>query len=56
MKKLPQIELHHLVPWGLALSVVGFGLLHTAEFMNIGAILLPLGLLPAAFVLSKYKD
>jgi hypothetical protein len=56
MKKLPKIELHQLVPWGLALSALGFGLLHTDELMNIGAILLPLGLLPAVLLLSKYKD
>lgn len=56
MKKLPKIELHQLVPGGWALSALGFALLHTNEFMNIGAILLPLGLLPTVFVLSKYKD
>ncbi|MEN9618593.1 MAG: hypothetical protein RL406_830 [Pseudomonadota bacterium] len=56
MKKLPKFELHQLVPWGLALSALGFGLLHTDELMNIGAILLPLGLLPAVLLLSKYKD
>ena len=56
MRKLPKIEMHKLVPWGLAVSVVGFGLLQTDDFMNFGAILLPLGLLPLALMLSTYKD
>jgi len=53
MKKLPKIELPQLIPFGLAISGLGFFLMQTDEFMNIGAILFALGLLPAALVLSK---
>lgn len=56
MKKLPKIELHQLVPFGLAISAVGFCFMQTDAFMHVGAILFALGLLPAALILSKYKD
>jgi len=56
MKKLPKIELHELVPFGLALSALGFGFMQTNDLTNIGAILFALGLLPLALLLAKYKD
>jgi hypothetical protein len=56
MKKLPKIELHQLTPYAVAVSVLGFCLMHTDTLMNIGAILFSLGLLPLAVMLSRYKD
>jgi len=56
MKKWPKIELHKLVPLGLALSALGFSLMQTHELMDVGAILFALGLLPLALLLANYKD
>ncbi len=55
-RKLPTIELHQLVPYALAVSALGFCLMQTDTWMDIGAILFSLGLLPPAIVLSRYKD
>ena len=55
MKKLPKIDLHMLVPFGLGLSALGFCLMMTDTLMNLGAILFSLGLLPLAVVLFKDK-
>lgn len=55
-RKLPTIELHQLVPYALTVSALGFCLMQTDTLMDIGAILVPLGLLPAAILLSRYKD
>jgi hypothetical protein len=57
MKKLPTIHLTQIVPFGLALSFLGFCLILTEshDLMNLGAILLSLGFLPAAVVLSRYE-
>ena len=56
MKKLPKIELHQLTPYAVAVSILGFCFMQTDTLMNIGAILFPLGLLPLALMVSKYKD
>jgi Na+/phosphate symporter len=56
MKKLPKIELHQLTPYAVAVSVLGFCLMQTDDFKNIGAIAFSLGLLPLALMLSKHKD
>lgn len=54
--KLPNIQLQQLVPYALAISAMGFLLMQTDTLMEIGAVLFSLGLLPAAIVLSRYKD
>jgi Na+/phosphate symporter len=56
MKKFPSIALHQLVPYALALSALGFCLMQADELRNVGAILLPIGLLPLAILLFKLKD
>jgi Na+/phosphate symporter len=56
MKKLPPIALHHLVPYALALSIIGFCLMQADELKNFGAVLFSAGLLPLAISLSKLKD
>jgi Na+/phosphate symporter len=56
MKKLPKIELNQLTPFAVVVSVLGFCLMQTDDFKNLGAILFSLGLLPLALILSKHKD
>lgn len=56
IRKIFKFELHQLVRYGLVVSVVGFGLMHSNELMNFGAILFPLGLLPLVFSLSKFGE
>jgi Na+/phosphate symporter len=56
MKKLPKIELHQLTPIALTLVALGFCLMQTDEFKNLGAIVFSLGLLPLAVMLAKHKD
>jgi Na+/phosphate symporter len=56
MKKLPNIQLKQLTPFGLAVAALGFCLMQTDELQNLGAILFSIGLLPLALMLSKYKD
>lgn len=58
MKKLPKIELHSVVPFSLALSVLGLCLMLTEidNLMKIGAILFAAGLVPVTLVLSKASD
>ena len=55
-RKFPSIELHQLVPYALAVSALGFGLMQTDTLMDIGAILFSLGLLPLSWVLYRHKD
>jgi hypothetical protein len=56
MKKLPRIEPNQLTPFAVGLVVLGFCLMQTDSWANVGAILFSLGLLPLAWMLSKYKD
>jgi Na+/phosphate symporter len=56
MKKLPEIHLSQLVPFGLTLAAIGFCLMHTDDWKNVGAIVFSLGLLPPALVISRIKD
>jgi Na+/phosphate symporter len=56
MKKLPNIQLSQLMPYALAIAGVGFCLMQTDDWTNIGAIVFSLGLLPPAVLISRYKD
>lgn len=56
MRKLPNIQLSQLAPFALALAVVGFCLMQTDDWKNIGAIVFSLGLLPPAVMISRLKD
>ncbi len=56
MKKLPNIQLSQLVPFALALAAVGFCLMQTDDWKNVGAIVFSLGLMPSAIMISKIKD
>lgn len=56
MRKIPKIELNQLTPYALMVTALGFCLMQTNTWMDIGAILFPLGLLPFAIQLSRYKD
>jgi Na+/phosphate symporter len=56
MRKLPEIHLNQLVPFALALAVIGFCLMQTDDWRNVGAIVFSLGLLPPALMISRIKD
>ncbi|WP_353135365.1 hypothetical protein [Limnohabitans sp.] len=56
MKKLPNIQLSQLMPYAMAIAGVGFCLMQTDDWTNIGAIVFSLGLLPPAVLVSRYKD
>lgn len=56
MKKFLNIHLSHLMPYALAIAGVGFCLMQTDDWTNIGAIVFSLGLLPPAVLISRYKD
>ncbi len=56
MKKLPNIELKTVISVGLGVSMLGFCLMMTDSWMNVGAILFALGLLPLAVTLARGKD
>jgi Na+/phosphate symporter len=56
MRKLPPVHLGQLVPFALALAVIGFCLMQTDDWKNVGAIVFSLGLLPPAVMISKIKD
>jgi Na+/phosphate symporter len=56
MKKLPNIQLSQLVPLALALAAVGFCLMQTDDWKNVGAIVFSLGLMPSAIMISRIKD
>jgi len=55
MRKLPEIHISQLMPFALALAAVGFCLMQTDDWKNIGAIVLSLGLLPPAVLISRIK-
>jgi Na+/phosphate symporter len=56
MKKFPNIQLGQLMPYALAIAGVGFCLMQTDDWKNIGAIVFSLGLLPPAVLISRDKD
>jgi len=56
MKKLPEIQLSQLLPFALALTAVGFCLMQTDDWKNVGAIVFSVGLLPPAITISRLKD
>ena len=56
MRKLPNIQLSQLAPFALALAAVGFCLMQTDDWKNIGAIVFSLGLLPPAVMISRLKE
>jgi Na+/phosphate symporter len=56
MKKFPNIQLSQLIPYALAIAGVGFCLMQTDDWKNIGAIVFSLGLLPPAVLISRFKD
>jgi Na+/phosphate symporter len=56
MKKFLNLVLKQWVPLSVVIATLGFCLMQTDDLQNIGAILFPLGLLPIAVRLSKYKD
>jgi Na+/phosphate symporter len=56
MKKPPKIRLNQLVPFALALAAIGFCLMQTDDWKNVGAIVFSLGLMPSAIMISKIKD
>jgi Na+/phosphate symporter len=56
MRKLPEIHLSQLVPFALVFTAVGFCLMQTDDWKNIGAIVFSLGLLPLAVMISRIKD
>jgi Na+/phosphate symporter len=53
MRKLPNIQLSQSVPFALAIVAVGFCLMQTDDWENIGAIVFSLGLLPIAVMISR---
>lgn len=56
MKKFLNLVLKQWIPLSVVIATLGFCLMQTDDLQNIGAILFPLGLLPIAVRLSKYKD
>jgi len=56
MRKLPTIQLSLLTPYALALVALGFCLMQTRDWQDIGAIVFTLGLLPPAVLISRNKD
>jgi Na+/phosphate symporter len=56
MKKFPNIQLSQLTPYALAIAGVGFCLMQTDDWKNIGSIVFSLGLLPPAVLISRFKD
>jgi Na+/phosphate symporter len=56
MRKLPEIHLNQLVPFALVITAIGFCLMQTDDWKNVGAIVFALGLLPPALMISRMKD
>lgn len=56
MRKLPNIQLSQLAPFALALVAIGFCLMQTDDWKNVGAVVFSLGLLPPAVLISRIKD
>ena len=56
MRKLRNIQLSQLAPFALALAAIGFFLMQTDDWKNVGAIVFSLGLLPPAVMISRLKD
>jgi uncharacterized membrane protein YjjP (DUF1212 family) len=56
MRKLPNIQFSQLMPFALALVAIGFCLMQTDDWKNVGAIVFSVGLLPPALLISRVKD
>jgi len=56
MRKFPTIPLSLLTPYALAVAAIGFCLMQTRDWQDIGAIVFALGLLPPAVLISRHKE
>jgi uncharacterized membrane protein YjjP (DUF1212 family) len=56
MRKLPTIQLNQLMPYAWTVVAIGFCLMQTRDWQDIGAIVFALGLLPPAVLISRHTD